>query len=203
ASPRSGAKELAVLFASGLLQAPSSRDPWAALRGYSHLGSPSYPVLLSGEEQPQRYGVCILGAERFRLSIGQDSVDLRVRAEGAGWHITGKGINLRARTVAIPNGVAVLSLGRVSTFAFADPFLLAEEAGGGADRLNAPMPGLVKSVRVSTGETVRKGQILLVLEAMKMEHTITAPHDGRIAEIVTESAQVKENSPLVRFETPA
>ena len=56
------------------------------------------------------------------------------------------------------------------------------------------MPGLVKSVRVAAGDLVKKGQILLVLEAMKMEHSITAPHDGKVAEIVSESSQVKENS---------
>ena len=113
----------------------------------------------------------------------------------------GCGINLRAKTAAIPNGIAVLSKGAVSSFAVTDPFLLAEAAGNAADRLSAPMPGLVKSVRVSAGDMVKKGQILLVLEAMKMEHTITAPHDGKIAEIVTESSQVKEKSSLVRFET--
>ncbi len=40
------------------------------------------------------------------------------------------------------------------------------------------MPGLVKIVRAAKGDTVTKGQPLLVLEAMKMEHTIAAPHDG-------------------------
>lgn len=81
-----------------------------------------------------------------------------------------------------------------------DPLQQADEAGGAGDRLTAPMPGLVKSVRVSAGDLVRKGQVLLVLEAMKMEHSITAPHDGKIAEIVNEGAQVKEKTALVRFE---
>ena len=65
--------------------------------------------------------------------------------------------------------------------------------------LRAPMPGLVKLVRAAKGDTVNKGQPLLILEAMKMEHTIAAPHDGVIAEIAAEGAQVTDGTVLVRF----
>ena len=85
------------------------------------------------------------------------------------------------------------------TFAAPDPLARADEAAGGADSLRAPMPGLVKLVRVAGGEAVKKGQALLVLEAMKMEHTIAAPHDGIVAEIVAEGAQVTDGAVLVRF----
>jgi 3-methylcrotonyl-CoA carboxylase alpha subunit len=200
ASVPAGAKELAIITASGLLEQAASDDPWAALRGYSHLGSPAYPVTLIEEEKPVRYGVTVLNDERFTLSGPEANIEVKVRRDANGWHVTGKGINLRAKTAAIPHGIAVLSKGAVSSFAITDPFLLAEAAGNAADRLSAPMPGLVKSVRVSAGDMVKKGQILLVLEAMKMEHTITAPHEGKIAEIVTEGSQVKEKSSLVRFE---
>jgi 3-methylcrotonyl-CoA carboxylase alpha subunit len=61
------------------------------------------------------------------------------------------------------------------------------------------MPGLVKVVRAATGDAVAKGQPLLILEAMKMEHTITAPHDGTVAEIATEGSQVTDGTVLVRF----
>ncbi|RUY26764.1 3-methylcrotonyl-CoA carboxylase, partial [Mesorhizobium sp. M7A.F.Ca.CA.001.13.2.1] len=69
----------------------------------------------------------------------------------------------------------------------------------GSGSLRAPMPGLVKLVRVGKGDAVIKGQPLLILEAMKMEHTIAAPHDGVIAEIATEGAQVTDGTVLVRF----
>ncbi|EJM98911.1 acetyl/propionyl-CoA carboxylase, alpha subunit [Phyllobacterium sp. YR531] len=196
-----GARELAIVVASGLLEKPASDDPWASLRGYSHLASPAYPVTFSVDEKPVRYGVSVMGDERFAISAADGILDVKIRRETKGWHVTGKGINLYAKTASIPNGIAVLSTGAVSSFSIADPFLLAEAAGNTGDRLSAPMPGLVKSVRVSAGDTVKKGQILLVLEAMKMEHTITAPHDGKIAEIVAEGSQVKEKSSLVRFET--
>jgi len=56
-------------------------------------------------------------------------------------------------------------------------------AAGAAGRVIAPMPGKVAAVHVAKGANVARGQILLVLEAMKMEHAITAPSDGVIAEI--------------------
>ena len=193
-------KELAILSASGLLKRPVHGDPWTALRGYAHHGGLAYPVTLEEGGQTTRYDVTVREDERYGISGPDFSVEVRVRHDTPNWHITGRNINLRAKTVTIPHGIAVLAGRTAAAFKIADPFLMAEQAGSAGDRLTAPMPGLVKSVRAAAGDLVRKGQILLVLEAMKMEHSITAPHDGKIAEIVAENAQVKEQSSLVRFE---
>ena len=45
------------------------------------------------------------------------------------------------------------------------------------------MPGKVIELRVAEGDLVQAGQVLLIMEAMKMEHTVTAPHDGTIAQV--------------------
>jgi len=67
--------------------------------------------------------------------------------------------------------------------------------------LAAPMPGKVLQVLVQAGARVLKGAPLVILEAMKMEHTIAAPHDGRIAEIhFTAGDQVNEGVELLRLE---
>ena len=55
-------------------------------------------------------------------------------------------------------------------------------------------------MRVAAGDAVTKGQPLLVLEAMKMEHAIVAPRDGVVAEIAGEGSQVSEGAVLVSFE---
>lgn len=71
------------------------------------------------------------------------------------------------------------------------------DSGGG---LMAPMPGVVVSTEVSLGDAVTKGQLLLVLEAMKMEHRITAPRDGTISELqVVQGEQVANGQLLVRL----
>ncbi|WP_458390141.1 acetyl/propionyl/methylcrotonyl-CoA carboxylase subunit alpha [Sphingomonas sp. F9_3S_D5_B_2] len=67
--------------------------------------------------------------------------------------------------------------------------------------IEAPMPGKVTGVEVSQGEKVAKGQRLLTLEAMKMEHALTAPFDGTVTELAaTAGAQVTEGTLLVRVE---
>ncbi|MGW0205299.1 ATP-binding protein [Streptomyces sp. NPDC003233] len=60
---------------------------------------------------------------------------------------------------------------------------LSRSAHAGADSLTAPMPGTVTVVKVAVGDEVAAGQSLLVVEAMKMEHVISAPHAGTVAEL--------------------
>jgi 3-methylcrotonyl-CoA carboxylase alpha subunit len=67
--------------------------------------------------------------------------------------------------------------------------------------IEAPMPGKVTAVEVSAGEKVAKGQRLLTLEAMKMEHALTSPFDGTVVELSAgDGAQVKEGQLLVKVE---
>jgi 3-methylcrotonyl-CoA carboxylase alpha subunit len=72
-------------------------------------------------------------------------------------------------------------------------------AGDGA--ILAPMPGKVTSVEISTGQKVVKGQRLLILEAMKMEHGLVAPFDGVVADLTAKAgAQVQVDALLARIE---
>ena len=59
----------------------------------------------------------------------------------------------------------------------------AAPAAGGAVKVTAPMPGTILAVKVSAGQQVKKGDVICVLEAMKMENDIPAPQDGVIASI--------------------
>ena len=66
------------------------------------------------------------------------------------------------------------------------------------------MPGRLTAVEVVVGDKVAKGQRLLTLEAMKMEHALTAPFDGAVAELnATAGAQVSEGQLLARIEPAA
>jgi 3-methylcrotonyl-CoA carboxylase alpha subunit len=71
---------------------------------------------------------------------------------------------------------------------------------GGSGEIHAPMPGRVLVVEVEAGTRVTRGARLLVLEAMKMEHALTAPMDGTVARVhCAEGDQVEEGAPLVTF----
>lgn len=59
----------------------------------------------------------------------------------------------------------------------------AAAAGAGAIKINSPMPGNILSVKASAGQAVKKGDVLMILEAMKMENEICAPQDGTIASV--------------------
>ncbi len=75
----------------------------------------------------------------------------------------------------------------------------ADEAHAG--HLTAPMPGAVVSVLVKAGDKVTKGQALIIMEAMKMEHTIVAPFDGKVEAVYfAAKEQVKEGAELVALE---
>ncbi|WP_180125604.1 acetyl/propionyl/methylcrotonyl-CoA carboxylase subunit alpha [Rhodoferax sp. BLA1] len=85
-----------------------------------------------------------------------------------------------------------------------DLLLHAGEAPAEVGRLTAPMPGKVVSFAVQAGDTVNKGQALAVMDAMKMEHTITAPVDGVVAELLyAPGDQVAEGAELLRLSVAA
>lgn len=72
------------------------------------------------------------------------------------------------------------------------------EALAGGDAVKAPMPGKIIAVNVSVGDTVAKGQVVAVMEAMKMEHSLTAPRDGLVESVGAQlNAQVPEGEILV------
>ena len=68
----------------------------------------------------------------------------------------------------------------------------------GGEPVNCPMPGTILDVKVSVGQAVKNGDTLVVLEAMKMENEILAPHDGTVAQvIVSKGSTVETDSPLI------
>ncbi|MBS7808273.1 acetyl/propionyl/methylcrotonyl-CoA carboxylase subunit alpha [Variovorax sp. PCZ-1] len=81
-----------------------------------------------------------------------------------------------------------------------DPFIQIAEGGAQAGRLTAPMPGKLVSFAVKAGDTVKAGQTLAVMEAMKMEHTIAAPKDGVVSEILfAPGDQVSDGAELIKL----
>ncbi len=98
--------------------------------------------------------------------------------------------------------VVVFYEGQATEFALTSRGTVGAAAGSGV--IIAPMPGRVTSVEVSAGDRVEKGQRLLTLEAMKMEHGLVAPFDGTVAEVGAEAgAQVSEGALLARVEPSA
>lgn len=83
----------------------------------------------------------------------------------------------------------------------AAPAAPAASAPAGGEKVNAPMPGTILAVNVAVGDTVKKGQVLVILEAMKMENEIMSPVDGKVTFVgVTKGATVNSGTPICVIE---
>jgi 3-methylcrotonyl-CoA carboxylase alpha subunit len=124
------------------------------------------------------------GASRHDVRLGERRWSLAVYAVGA------------TLAVFAPEGSALVQEH--------DPIAQAGAGAGDAGSLTAPMPGKVIAFLARPGEAVAKGQALAVMEAMKMEHTITAPRDGTVAELLyAVGDQVDEGGELLRLAAAA
>lgn len=74
------------------------------------------------------------------------------------------------------------------------------QAPAGACKIESPMPGTILDVKVSVGQTVKAGDIICILEAMKMENEIVASQDGKVASVVATGAQVNTGDVLASLE---
>jgi acetyl-CoA carboxylase biotin carboxylase subunit len=96
--------------------------------------------------------------------------------------------------------IAVMTNGETFVVHPYDPFEAAEAMGAPSDRVVTPMPGKIIQLLVKEGDTVTKGQALAVLEAMKMEHTLSAPAAATVESIgVAIGDQVTDGTVVVRF----
>jgi acetyl/propionyl-CoA carboxylase alpha subunit len=109
------------------------------------------------------------------------------------------------RLMRLANGdIAAMRAGETFVLRPFDPFESAESAAEASDRVATPMPGKIVQILVKAGDRVKRGQPLAVLEAMKMEHTLSAPADATVEEInVAAGDQVMAEAVVVRFATEA
>jgi 3-methylcrotonyl-CoA carboxylase alpha subunit len=122
----------------------------------------------------------------------------KVARDADGWRVDGARVD--ADMVADDGSVTVF-MGDGHGFERVDPLAAAAAGPGGAGRVEAPMPGLVKAVFVAAGDMVTAGDRLAVLEAMKMEHSLTAGRDGVVGEVLVEAgAQVEAGAALIVLE---
>ena len=178
-------RALAVIGLAGL------SDP--AVRGGATLWQPLRRTITwdGGEAVLEVHGP---GAARVTL----DGIPHDVRWQGDRWWVDDA--LRRNRIVSHDAGVSVFG-GRTVHLSPLDPLARDTSAAGGDALTLSPMPGLVKSVHVEAGQQVKVGDRLAVLEAMKMEHSLTAARDGVVAEVLAQAGdQVEAGAPLIRLE---
>lgn len=193
------------LAAKRAASAPDRDSPWRRLDGWRLNGSAERLITLRLGEAVQDVAVRALAGGAWRLGVGDSQVDARgtLGADGELQAQLGER-RLRAVVVAAGERRQVFFEGRSWPLALVDRL----HVGGAGDELEgglrAPMPGKVIALMAQPGATVEKGAPLLVLEAMKMEHTINAPRRGVVKAFrYAPGDQVGDGAELVDFEGEA
>ncbi|MBY6156719.1 acetyl/propionyl/methylcrotonyl-CoA carboxylase subunit alpha [Pseudooceanicola nitratireducens] len=188
-APQAGAEDIAWagLVALGLDAAPQG------LGGFTLWDGLTRSVTLRHGEDELTLRITSKGAEH-RIAAGDQEVTATYLN---GWQLNGKAAPAFHRD----GDDITLFTGYGHAFTRIDLLDRAAEGGAGGNLIEAPMPGLVKSMLAEVGQQVTAGMRLAVLEAMKMEHALTAPRDGVVAEVlVADGAQVEAGAPLIRLE---
>jgi 3-methylcrotonyl-CoA carboxylase alpha subunit len=179
----------------------ATASPWQMLDGWRLNGQSRRIIALRHGEERQDVGVKSV-AGGWNLSLGEHTVFARGTLEANGQlHVQLGERRLRAAVVISAERRHVFLEGRAWPLTRVDNLYTGgegEEAGGG---LRAPMPGKIVALLSAAGTTVQKGTPLLVMEAMKMEHTITAPANGTVSAFrCAPGEQVADGDELVEFE---
>jgi 3-methylcrotonyl-CoA carboxylase alpha subunit len=180
--------------------ASQSTDPWSATNGWRANSMLSRHLeFLVNEEKVS--ATIDYGREGYTVHTRGQAVclaGLSLKANQLRGLIAGQ--SLIASVVARQNQLVLFANGEERTLQLA-PSFEAEAATPTSGNLRAPMPGKVITLHVSAGAKVTRGQALLVMEAMKMEHTIHAPADGVISALLYQAGeQVAEDAQLIEFE---
>ncbi|QBE63893.1 acetyl/propionyl/methylcrotonyl-CoA carboxylase subunit alpha [Pseudoduganella lutea] len=180
-------------------------DPWSQALGW-RLNSRLARTLAFRDENgkdydpvftylPHGWELSIKGLSVDVALLARDGVDLSVRLGDASVHGT---VRRDGDTFH------VFTSGGHHVLHYQDPLAHAGETEAEGGRLTAPMPGKVVAVLATQGQAVRKGEPLVIMEAMKMEHTIAAPHDGTVDDILyAVGDQVADGAPLLAFRAVA
>ncbi|MBG0802244.1 ATP-grasp domain-containing protein [Methylocystis sp. H4A] len=122
----------------------------------------------------------------FLLSFGDAVSAVEVQSVGGRVSLLVDGVKHEVSTVALDDGVVVILGGRNYVINWVEAARSSQGEGPSNERVLAPMPATVTRVAVKSGDAVSKGETLLVLEAMKMEIALAAPHDGVVESVACE-----------------
>jgi 3-methylcrotonyl-CoA carboxylase alpha subunit len=200
------AEWLALLLLDEALPKGEDTRPWTRLSGW-RAGPMTSRLSRRWRAADGDWHEAVLESDRsgFRVIAGARRLVIEeARRNGETLHVRLDGKALRA-TVARHGAERMLFLtGGSQRFEAEDPLACGQDGAALGGHLRAPMPGRIVSLCVSPGARVGKGTALLIMEAMKMEHTLHAPSDGHVGAYHFQAGdQVEEGADLLDFEPEA
>ncbi|MGQ3050876.1 MAG: ATP-binding protein [Roseateles sp.] len=182
--------------------ATQGSDPWSARDGFRLFGSATRRFDLA--QGDAHHEVLLTRHHRggMTLTVEGEAIEFAVQSQDAETHELFLGSErLRVRTYAQGERVAVFGADGSAVLTEVDLIAHAGDAPSEGGRLTAPMPGKLVAFLAQAGDTVTRGQPLAVMEAMKMEHTISSPCDGKVAELLfAVGDQVGDGAELLKLE---
>ncbi len=202
-TPQGKAAVTALVKQMTMFENQTSDNPWQVHDGWRLNQMPSLSRAYSENGETWRVDLQHDGESNWLLNC--DNITLRaqdVRSQGEVVYFEINGTLHRAQSVACSDGQVTFDNGDAWWFGKPNPEATTLDAEASTAVL-APMPGKVLGVTAKPGASVKKGETLVVLEAMKMEHALSASADALIAKVLVKpGAQVSEGDVLVRFEVP-
>jgi 3-methylcrotonyl-CoA carboxylase alpha subunit len=159
-------------------------NPWQAVDGWQVVGAPPRPFQLQGAwgDEVRALNVVLYSAtQRVRIADTDHAFEWRAHPRGVSVCLNGVWTDLSV--VASAGQYHVFSRAGHAVLQRVDPLAGSAQAADALGGLNTPMPGKLIRMDVAVGDTVAKGQVLAVMEAMKMEHSIASPRDGVVSEV--------------------
>jgi 3-methylcrotonyl-CoA carboxylase alpha subunit len=170
-------------------------DGLSDMRGFSMWSPLTRRVSLTHHDDNFEVSITVNGPDRLQVAGPDFEWDVTRRDDA--WWIDG--VRVQARVHRVDNDLTVF-WGNGYRFTVQDPLARGTDTMVNPDLVDAPMPGLVKALFAEVGAVVSAGDRLAILEAMKMEHSLTAPRDGVIAEIMVQAgSQVDAGAVLLRL----
>jgi 3-methylcrotonyl-CoA carboxylase alpha subunit len=184
-------------------QALSDGTPFGARDGFRPFGTLTRRFQFEFHEQTHNASLKYQPGGTHHLAVGDVQGALSFDQTAQGFDVSFAGHRMLAHVYVQGEVAHVFAPQGASRITVVDLLAHAGEVHSEGGRLTAPMPGKVLSFSVKAGDTVSKGQALAVMEAMKMEHTISAPTGGVVAELLfAPGEQVQEGAELLKL-TPA
>jgi 3-methylcrotonyl-CoA carboxylase alpha subunit len=179
-----------------------SSDPWSARDGWRVFGAASrrFDLEAGGTHHEVRLSRHHRGG--MTLTVEGEAIDVAVQSADAETHELFLGTDrVRVKTYAQGERIAVFAATGSAVLTEVDLIAHAGDGPSEGGRLTAPMPGKLVAFLAQAGDAVTKGQPLAVMEAMKMEHTISSPRDGKVAELLfAVGDQVADGAELLKLE---